>query len=153
MVAASAALVVHVAPTAGGSGVPEMMAFLNGVHLPKVFNINTLLVKFLSCALAVGSGLPVGPEGPMIHIVRFVHAPTRLRSAFRYFGCFERDDGANRESAAERRNTHRLSLRPALRNPASSPRPPKKPCMAHDSRRCCLLRAFAPPSLWCWDPT
>ena len=28
----------------------------------------TLLVKFASCALAVGSGLPVGPEGPMVHI-------------------------------------------------------------------------------------
>jgi chloride channel 7 len=75
MVLAASALVVYVSPTAGGSGVPEMMAFLNGVHLPKVFNINTLLVKFLSCALAVGSGLPVGPEGPMIHIVRVAHPP------------------------------------------------------------------------------
>jgi chloride channel 7 len=28
----------------------------------------TLSVKFLSCGLAVASGLPVGPEGPLIHI-------------------------------------------------------------------------------------
>ena len=34
----------------------------------QVFNVRTLLVKFCSCALAVGSGLPVGPEGPMVHI-------------------------------------------------------------------------------------
>ena len=34
----------------------------------QVFNVHTLVVKFASCALAVGSGLPVGPEGPMVHI-------------------------------------------------------------------------------------
>lgn len=70
LVFVASALVVYVGPAAASSGVPEMMAFLNGVHLPKVFNIKTLLVKFLSCALSVGSGLPVGPEGPMIHVVR-----------------------------------------------------------------------------------
>ena len=36
--------------------------------LLQVFNVQTLWVKFLSCATAVGSGLPVGPEGPMVHI-------------------------------------------------------------------------------------
>ena len=34
----------------------------------QVFNLHTLWVKFVSCATAVGSGLPVGPEGPMVHI-------------------------------------------------------------------------------------
>ena len=34
----------------------------------QVFNVWTLAVKFLSCGLAVSSGLPVGPEGPLIHI-------------------------------------------------------------------------------------
>jgi chloride channel 7 len=40
----------------------------------QVFNVHTLLVKFASCALAVGSGLPVGPEGPMVHIGAMVGA-------------------------------------------------------------------------------
>ncbi len=40
----------------------------------QVFNVHTLVVKFASCALAVGSGLPVGPEGPMVHIGAMVGA-------------------------------------------------------------------------------
>eukprot|EP00879_Flechtneria_rotunda_P014208 GHRR01014845.1.p1 GENE.GHRR01014845.1~~GHRR01014845.1.p1 ORF type:complete len:327 (+),score=70.66 GHRR01014845.1:591-1571(+) len=68
LVAGSSTLVVGLAPAAVSSGVPDVMAYLNGVLLPKVFNIFTVCVKFASCALAVASGLPIGPEGPMIHI-------------------------------------------------------------------------------------
>eukprot|EP01060_Flectonema_neradi_P013416 TRINITY_DN2017_c0_g1_i1.p1 TRINITY_DN2017_c0_g1~~TRINITY_DN2017_c0_g1_i1.p1 ORF type:complete len:551 (+),score=45.31 TRINITY_DN2017_c0_g1_i1:245-1897(+) len=64
----STLLVVFLAPAAAGSGVPDVMGYLNGVLIPSVFNFKTLLVKFTSCILAVGSGLPVGPEGPIIHI-------------------------------------------------------------------------------------
>ena len=41
---------------------------LTGTYRLQIFNAQTLGVKFASCACAVGSGLPVGPEGPMIHI-------------------------------------------------------------------------------------
>ena len=54
------------------------LSFWQWVHLAEpaaqVFNVITLLVKFASCALAVGSGLPVGPEGPMVHIGAMVGA-------------------------------------------------------------------------------
>ena len=59
---------------AAGSGVPDVMAYLNGVTFPKVFNIKTLACKILSCALAVAGGLPVGPEGPIIHVGALVGA-------------------------------------------------------------------------------
>jgi chloride channel 7 len=68
LAALASALVVGVAPAAAGSGVPEVMAYLNGVAMPRVFNLFTVAVKFCSAALAVSSGLPVGPEGPLIHI-------------------------------------------------------------------------------------
>ncbi|XP_076815151.1 chloride channel protein C-like [Clavelina lepadiformis] len=87
-----AALLIALWPEAGGSGIPEMMGVLNGsigasVVTPrsrflqekyfKYFNygsfkprnvIQTLVTKFWSCVLAVASGLPVGPEGPMVHM-------------------------------------------------------------------------------------
>ena len=59
---------VFLQPPAAASGLPEVIGFLNGVHLPKILNVRTLIVKFISCVCAVGSGLPVGPEGPMIHM-------------------------------------------------------------------------------------
>lgn len=33
-----------------------------------IFNVKTMVVKFFSCVCAVGAGLPIGPEGPMIHL-------------------------------------------------------------------------------------
>ena len=65
---AAAAVVILFQPAAASSGIPEVIAYLNGTHQRKIFNVRTLLVKFTSCFLAVGSGLPVGPEGPMIHM-------------------------------------------------------------------------------------
>lgn len=55
-------------PAAGGSGIPELIGFLNGTQVRHIFNVKTLVIKFLSCCLSVGSGLPIGPEGPMIHL-------------------------------------------------------------------------------------
>ena len=75
LTAAAALLCVWLAPHAAGSGIPEVMAYLNGVLLPKVFNIKTLCVKWASCVLAVASGLPMGPEGPMIHLGAAVGLP------------------------------------------------------------------------------
>jgi len=53
---------------AGGSGIPEVIGFLNGTIIRHVFTLRAFAVKFVSCMFAVGAGLPVGPEGPMIHI-------------------------------------------------------------------------------------
>jgi len=64
----STLIVAAVRPSAAGSGMPELIGYLNGTLVKHVFGLKTLLVKFASCALAVGSGMPVGPEGPMIHM-------------------------------------------------------------------------------------
>eukprot|EP01060_Flectonema_neradi_P002541 TRINITY_DN1159_c3_g1_i1.p1 TRINITY_DN1159_c3_g1~~TRINITY_DN1159_c3_g1_i1.p1 ORF type:complete len:1075 (+),score=181.98 TRINITY_DN1159_c3_g1_i1:93-3317(+) len=70
----SSVIIVFVEPKASGSGLPEVMAYLNGVQLSRTFSLKVMGVKFLSCLLAVSSGLPVGPEGPMIHLGSMVGA-------------------------------------------------------------------------------
>ena len=65
--AGAALLVAYIEPVAGGSGIPEIKALLNGFALPRVLRIRTLLVKACGNALSVASGLPVGKEGPMVH--------------------------------------------------------------------------------------
>ena len=45
-----------------------MTGFLNGTHMRHIFSLSTLVAKFLSCVMAIGCGMPVGPEGPMIHL-------------------------------------------------------------------------------------
>ena len=62
----SAWLVVEVCEGAGGSGVPGLMAYLNGCDVGGMFEVKTMVVKYLSSILAVSSGLAVGPEGPVM---------------------------------------------------------------------------------------
>ena len=57
---------VYMIDDQSGSGVPSVMAYLNGVSIPRVFNIRTLIYKFLSVILCVGIGIPGGSLGPLI---------------------------------------------------------------------------------------
>lgn len=61
-------LVVKVAPPATGAGVALVMASLNGVHVPKLLSLRTAVVKVVGTVCSVASGLPVGPEGPLVHV-------------------------------------------------------------------------------------
>ena len=60
-------LVAYVEPVAGGSGIPQVKCYLNGVKVPRVVRIKTLLCKAVGVILSVLGGLAVGKEGPMIH--------------------------------------------------------------------------------------
>ena len=61
-------LTVYVAPGAYGSGVAEIMAYLNGVNYPKLISRLNLPVKSIGVILAVSSSLAIGKEGPLAHI-------------------------------------------------------------------------------------
>jgi chloride channel 7 len=51
-----------------GSGVAEVIGYINGVNYPKCINFNTLVTKIIGVVLAVAGGLAVGKEGPLGHI-------------------------------------------------------------------------------------
>ena len=64
----AAYLVYEYAPTARGSGIPEVKAAVSGYDLPLSFTGSCLVIKALGLSLVVGAGLSLGKEGPLIHI-------------------------------------------------------------------------------------
>ncbi|NXD72001.1 CLCB protein, partial [Eolophus roseicapillus] len=68
MVVFSSGSVLFFCPAGSPSGLPEIIGYLNGTSIQHLFNIKTFLGTFVSCVLAVASGLFCGPEGPMIHL-------------------------------------------------------------------------------------
>jgi chloride channel 7 len=68
LVASACALVLFVSPIAGGSGIPEVKAYLQGIKVPRMLRTSALVAKAVGVLGSVTGGLIVGKEGPMIHI-------------------------------------------------------------------------------------
>ncbi len=78
-------LIKNIAPAAKGSGVSQIMGFLRHKKVP--MNIRVGLVKLISGIIAIGSGFPLGPEGPSVQMggsvawqmTKWLKAPTAFR--------------------------------------------------------------------------
>ena len=55
-------------PAAAGSGVAELIGYLNGANFKDFLGINTFITKVIGVSLAVNAKLCVGKEGPLAHI-------------------------------------------------------------------------------------
>ncbi|XP_008316728.1 chloride transport protein 6 isoform X1 [Cynoglossus semilaevis] len=62
-----ASVLVLIEPVAGGSGIPEIKSYLNGVKIPGIVRLRAFLCKATGVIFSVAGGLFVGKEGPMIH--------------------------------------------------------------------------------------
>lgn len=60
------ALVQWVEPAAAGSGIPQVIKFIHGFPVP--MNWRVALTKLVAGTIAIGSGFPLGPEGPAIQM-------------------------------------------------------------------------------------
>ncbi len=49
------------------SGIPEIKCYLNGIDIPGLVRLKTLVCKCVGVTFAVAAGLPIGMEGPMVH--------------------------------------------------------------------------------------
>ncbi|KAL4377804.1 hypothetical protein GQ457_02G010280 [Hibiscus cannabinus] len=67
LAASAAALCAFIAPSAAGSGIPEVKAYLNGVDAYSILAPSTLFVKIFGSIFGVSAGFVVGKEGPMVH--------------------------------------------------------------------------------------
>ncbi|KAG7504981.1 H(+)/Cl(-) exchange transporter 7 isoform X1 [Solea senegalensis] len=90
-------IVAFFEPIAAGSGIPQIKCYLNGVKIPRVVRLKTLVVKVAGVICSVVGGLAVGKEGPMIHSGAVVAAgvsqgrSTSLKRDFKIFEYFRRD--------------------------------------------------------------
>ena len=87
LAAGAGAATIYGAPNAKGAGVHYVMAVLNGIHVPNAFSLNVVVVKAIATVLSVGSGLMIGPEGPLVHIgagvaMQFVHGASGTADLF-----------------------------------------------------------------------
>lgn len=53
---------------ASGSGVAELIGYMNGINYPDFIGVNTQITKILGVTMAVASRLCIGKEGPLAHI-------------------------------------------------------------------------------------
>ena len=74
-----ACLLVLISPAVASSGIPGLIAFLNGVEpaggrsnvtkkKTSFTSVKTMLLKLIGMIASIPSGLCIGPEGPIIHI-------------------------------------------------------------------------------------
>ncbi|XP_053133054.1 H(+)/Cl(-) exchange transporter 7 isoform X2 [Hemicordylus capensis] len=90
-------IVAYIEPVAAGSGIPQIKCYLNGVKVPHVVRLKTLVIKVCGVIFSVVGGLAVGKEGPMIHSGAVIAAgvsqgrSTSLKRDFKIFEYFRRD--------------------------------------------------------------
>ena len=78
-------LIKNFAPAAKGSGVSQIMGFLRHKQVP--MNLKVGLIKLISGIIAIGSGFPLGPEGPSVQMggsvawqmAKWLRAPVAFR--------------------------------------------------------------------------
>uniref|UniRef100_A0AAY4E1T7 Chloride channel protein n=1 Tax=Denticeps clupeoides TaxID=299321 RepID=A0AAY4E1T7_9TELE len=68
LISFSAGFTHIVAPQAAGSGIPEMKTILRGVVLKEYLTLKTFVAKVVGLTCALGSGMPLGKEGPFVHV-------------------------------------------------------------------------------------
>ncbi|VDM61363.1 unnamed protein product [Angiostrongylus costaricensis] len=75
-----------------------MKTILRGMVLKEYLTIRTLISKMIALTLSLGSGLPVGKEGPFVHIASVV--ANQLSRFLPSSGAFENESRANEMLAA-----------------------------------------------------
>ncbi|MBN3325089.1 CLCN1 protein, partial [Atractosteus spatula] len=72
-----------IAPQAVGSGIPELKTILRGVVLKEYLTLKAFIAKVVGLTAGLGSGMPVGKEGPFVHIASICAAVlSKLMSIF-----------------------------------------------------------------------
>ncbi|XP_055084540.1 chloride channel protein 2a [Periophthalmus magnuspinnatus] len=103
----SAGFTQILAPQAVGSGIPEMKTILRGVVLKEYLTFKTFVAKVIGLTCALGSGMPLGKEGPFVHVASLCAALLSKFMAAVFGGIYMEEPCEG--SKNELRNTEMLS--------------------------------------------
>uniref|UniRef100_A0A8D0A0F0 Chloride voltage-gated channel 2 n=1 Tax=Sander lucioperca TaxID=283035 RepID=A0A8D0A0F0_SANLU len=103
----SAGFTQILAPQAVGSGIPEMKTILRGVVLKEYLTFKTFVAKVIGLTCALGSGMPLGKEGPFVHVASLCAALLSKFMAPLFGGIYMEEPFEG--SKNELRNTEMLS--------------------------------------------
>ncbi|XP_030072362.1 chloride channel protein 2 isoform X2 [Microcaecilia unicolor] len=94
----SAGFTQILSPQAVGSGIPEMKTILRGVVLKEYLTLKTFVAKVIGLTCALGSGMPLGKEGPFVHIASL--CASLLCKLLSLFGGIYENESRNTEMLA-----------------------------------------------------
>ncbi|XP_056149095.1 chloride channel protein 2a [Lampris incognitus] len=103
----SAGFTQILSPQAVGSGIPEMKTILRGVVLKEYLTFKTFVAKVIGLTCALGSGMPLGKEGPFVHVASLCAALLSKFMAALFGGIFMEEPFEGNKN--ELRNTEMLS--------------------------------------------
>ncbi|KAL6733311.1 hypothetical protein Aduo_003965 [Ancylostoma duodenale] len=93
-----ASLVCHaLGKQAVGSGIPEVKVIMHGFTLRNYLTLKTLIAKIVGLTLTLGSGMPVGKEGPFVHMGAIVASLLNKATAACQYNAFFSNEGRQME--------------------------------------------------------
>ena len=84
-------MTIKIGPGANGSGIAELMAYLNGINYPNMIGWNTLWIKILCVVLGIAGSLCIGKEGPLAHIGAIISIAVIYYVPIKEFDYFKND--------------------------------------------------------------
>ncbi|XGW08606.1 hypothetical protein V3C99_011154 [Haemonchus contortus] len=97
LTALSAVFCQVVSKHAVGSGIPEVKVIMHGFKMDDYLTCRTLIAKMVGLTLAMGGGLPIGKEGPFVHIGAIVATLLSKITASCQYSAFFSNEGREME--------------------------------------------------------
>ncbi|CAD6199746.1 unnamed protein product [Caenorhabditis auriculariae] len=80
-----------------GSGIPEVKVIIHGFTMKNYLSLKTLIAKMVGLTFTIGSGLPVGKEGPFVHIGAIVASLLNKATSACQYNAFFSNEGRTME--------------------------------------------------------
>lgn len=80
-----------------GSGIPEVKVIMHGFKMKNYLTFRTLIAKMIGLTLAIGGGLPIGKEGPFVHMGAIVATVLSKLTASCQYSAFFSNEGREME--------------------------------------------------------